>query len=171
MQPLITMLRREFGENATVDLIWLSAHAGRLLVVWVNQHAIERGKGEVLEALKGMQYHHPLDMHGSVVQVVGQIDRRLDVWTNMVEPLVPDTRLAPRTCGAICGSMPDAVASTACQRPTHGEKRMGTMRLEGALPHALKGRKDRWCSLDIPTGQTPSNDVVEATIATAEDQK
>ena len=68
MQPLITMLRREFGENATVDLICLkrSMPAASLLSGLNQVHAIERGTGEVLETLKGMQYHHLLDMHGSV---------------------------------------------------------------------------------------------------------
>jgi len=68
MQPLITMLRRKFGEDATVDLICLKrSMPAASLLSGINQlHAIERGTGEVLKALKDVHYHHLLDMHGSV---------------------------------------------------------------------------------------------------------
>lgn len=181
MQPLITMLRQEFGENATVDLICLkrSMPAASLLSGLNQVHAIERGTGEVLEALKGMQYHHLLDMHGSVRS--RSLAKSLDALTFQVDKqwwnrwcLTQGLRREP--VAPFVDRCLDAVKAFNLPKPAPdawGEAAWGTMRLEGALPHALTGRKDLLVlSLgSSQPGKHLSDDVVEATIAAAEDQK
>ena len=155
-------------------------HAGRLLVVWAQPGARHRARhrgsprGVERRAIPPPAGHARL----GAVQVVGQIDRRLDVpgGQTVVEPLVPDTRLAPRTCGAICGSMPRC--SQGLQLAQASARRMG----RSGMGNDAFGRRLAPClessqgSAVLSLGSSQpgkhlSNDVVEATIATAEDQK
>ena len=85
MQPLVTAMRRRFGEDAVLDLVCLSrcAEAAKLLSE-VNQiHVVERGTGEVLEALRERNFDYLMDFHGNVRS--RSLARSLDVLTFTVD--------------------------------------------------------------------------------------
>ena len=85
MQPVVTALRTTYGEDAVVDLVCLDRcrEAAHLLSGIDRVHSVERGTGEVLEALRERQYDYLLDLHGTVRS--RSLARSLDVLTFSVD--------------------------------------------------------------------------------------
>ena len=85
MQPLVTAMRRRFGEDAVLDLVCLSrcAEAATLLSEVNQVHVVERGTGEVLEALRERNFDYLMDFHGTVRS--RSLARSLDVLTFTVD--------------------------------------------------------------------------------------
>ena len=85
MQPLVTAMRRRFGEDAVLDLVCLSrcAEAANLLSEINQVHVVERGTGEVLEALRERNFDYLMDFHGNVRS--RSLARSLDVLTFTVD--------------------------------------------------------------------------------------
>ncbi|MGB0248306.1 MAG: glycosyltransferase family 9 protein, partial [Flavobacteriales bacterium] len=85
MQPLVTAMRRRFGEDAVLDLVCLSrcAEAAKLLSEVNQVHVVERGTGEVLEALRERNFDYLMDFHGTVRS--RSLARSLDVLTFTVD--------------------------------------------------------------------------------------
>ena len=68
MQPVVTALRATYGEEAVVDLVCMARcqQAAELLSGIDVVHTVERGTGEVLEALREREIDYLLDLHGTV---------------------------------------------------------------------------------------------------------
>lgn len=68
MQPVVTALRATYGEEAVVDLVCMARcqEAAELLSGIDVVHTVERGTGEVLEALREREIDYLLDLHGTV---------------------------------------------------------------------------------------------------------
>ncbi|MDA0729107.1 MAG: glycosyltransferase family 9 protein [Bacteroidetes bacterium] len=68
MQPLITAMRSHFGEEALIDLVCLARcqEAAMLLSGLNHVHVVQRGTGEIREALKSKEYDYLLDLHRHV---------------------------------------------------------------------------------------------------------
>ena len=178
MQPLITMLRREYGENATVDIVCLArcrppnCFQG---LTWCTPWNAARVKCWMRCAnVNSITRSTCTGRFGPVRW--RQIDRRLLRGQTSLEPMVLDTRLAPRTCRAISSTAAwMCFALSMCPKPApslgeprHGERTVWT----GPIADALKGRKARGQFGVIPTGQAPLRAVVvEATIAHSEDRQ
>ena len=85
MQPVVTAMRHRFGEDAVLDLVCLSrcAEAAQLLSELNQVHLVERGTGEVLEALRERNFDYLMDFHGNVRS--RSLARSLDVLTFSVD--------------------------------------------------------------------------------------
>ena len=85
MQPVVTAMRRRFGKDAVLDLVCLSrcAEAAKLLSEINQVHLVERGTGEVLEALRERNFDYLMDFHGTVRS--RSLARSLDVLTFSVD--------------------------------------------------------------------------------------
>ena len=85
MQPLVTAMRRRFGSDAILDLVCLSrcAEAANLLTEINRVHLVERGTGEILEALRERNFDYLMDFHGTVRS--RSLARNLDVLTFSVD--------------------------------------------------------------------------------------
>jgi len=85
MQPAVTALRATYGDAAVIDLVCLtrSLPAAELLSGLNEVHVVERGTGEVLEALKARNFDYLLDLHGTVRS--RSLARTLDVLTLSVD--------------------------------------------------------------------------------------
>ena len=68
MQPVVTALRATYGEEAVVDLVCMARcrQAAELLSGIDVVHTVERGTGEVLDALREREFDYLLDLHGTV---------------------------------------------------------------------------------------------------------
>jgi len=68
MQPVVTALRATYGEEAVVDLVCMARcrQAAELLSGTDVVHTVERGTGEVLDALREREFDYLLDLHGTV---------------------------------------------------------------------------------------------------------
>lgn len=68
MQPLITAMRSHFGEAALIDLVCLArCQEAALLLSGLNHvHVVQRGTGEIREALQSKEYDYLLDLHRHV---------------------------------------------------------------------------------------------------------
>ena len=68
MQPVVTALRATYGEEAVVDLVCMARcrQAAELLSGIDVVHTVERGTGEVLDALCEREFDYLLDLHGTV---------------------------------------------------------------------------------------------------------
>jgi len=85
MQPVVTALRATYGEDAVVDLVSMARcrQAAELLSGIDVVHAVERGTGEVLDALREREFDYLLDLHGTVRS--RSLARSLDVLTFSVD--------------------------------------------------------------------------------------
>lgn len=85
MQPLVTAMRRHFGEGAVLDLVCLSrcAEAAAILSGLDTVHLVERGTGEVLSLLRERAFDYLLDFHGNVRS--RSLARNLDAMTFSVD--------------------------------------------------------------------------------------
>jgi len=85
MQPAVTALRATYGDAAVIDLVCLtrSLPAAELLSGLNEVHAVERGTGEVLEALKARNFDYLLDLHRNVRS--RSLARSLNVLTLSVD--------------------------------------------------------------------------------------
>ena len=79
MQPVVTALRATYGEEAVVDLVCMERcrQAAELLSGIDVVHTVERGTGEVLDALREREFDYLLDLHGTVRS--RSLARNLDV--------------------------------------------------------------------------------------------
>lgn len=68
MQPVVTALRATYGEEAMLDLVCMARcrQAAELLSGIDVVHTVERGTGEVLDALREREFDYLLDLHGTV---------------------------------------------------------------------------------------------------------
>ena len=68
MQPVVTALRATYGEEAVVDLVCMARcrQAAELLSGIDVVHTVERGTGEVVDALREREFDYLLDLHGTV---------------------------------------------------------------------------------------------------------
>ena len=68
MQPVVTVLRATYGQDAVVDLVCMDRcrQAAELLSGIDVVHTVERGTGEVLDALCEREFDYLLDLHGTV---------------------------------------------------------------------------------------------------------
>lgn len=85
MQPVVTALRATYGEEAVVDLVCMARcqQAAELLSGIDVVHTVERGTGEVLDALREREFDYLLDLHGTVRS--RSLARSLDVLTFSVD--------------------------------------------------------------------------------------
>lgn len=85
MQPVVTALRATYGEEAVVDLVCMARcrQAADLLSGIDVVHTVERGTGEVLDALREREFDYLLDLHGTVRS--RSLARSLDVLTFSVD--------------------------------------------------------------------------------------
>jgi ADP-heptose:LPS heptosyltransferase len=85
MQPVVTALRATYGADAVVDIVCLARcqEAAQLLSGVDVVHTVERGTGEVLDALRERQFDYLLDLHGTVRS--RSLARSLDVLTFSVD--------------------------------------------------------------------------------------
>ena len=85
MQPVVTALRATYGQDAVVDLVCMDRcrQAAELLSGIDVVHTVERGTGEVLEALREREFDYLLDLHGTVRS--RSLARNLDVLTFSVD--------------------------------------------------------------------------------------
>ena len=85
MQPVVTALRATYGQDAEVDLVCMDRcrQAAELLSGIDVVHTVERGTGEVLDALREREFDYLLDLHGTVRS--RSLARNLDVLTFSVD--------------------------------------------------------------------------------------
>jgi heptosyltransferase-2 len=85
MQPVVTALRAAYGEDAVVDFVCMARcqQAAELLSGIDVVHTVERGTGEVLDALREREFDYLLDLHGTVRS--RSLARSLDVLTFSVD--------------------------------------------------------------------------------------
>ena len=85
MQPVVTALRSTYGEEAVLDLVCMARcrEAAELLSGIDVVHTVDRGTGEVLEALRAREFDYLLDLHGTVRS--RSLARSLDVLTFSVD--------------------------------------------------------------------------------------
>ena len=85
MQPVVTALRATYGEDAVVDLVCMARcrQAAELLSGIDVVHTVERGTGEVIDALREREFDYLLDLHGTVRS--RSLTRSLDVLTFSVD--------------------------------------------------------------------------------------
>ena len=85
MQPVVTALRATYGEEAVLDLVCMARcrEAAELLSGINVVHTVDRGTGEVLEALRAREFDYLLDLHGTVRS--RSLARSLDVLTFSVD--------------------------------------------------------------------------------------
>ena len=85
MQPLVSAMRESFGAEAVIDLVCMArcSEAAELLNGLDQVHLVQRGTGEVLEALRSRSFDYLMDFHGNVRS--RSLARSLDVLTFSVD--------------------------------------------------------------------------------------
>ena len=85
MQPVVAALRRHYGDEATLDLVCLRrCQPAAELLSGLNQvHVVQRGTGEIVDALKSRKFDYLLDLHRTVRS--RSLGRSLNILTFAVD--------------------------------------------------------------------------------------